>query len=226
MIRFPNTRSTLSKEVKVAPFARFTAEGQAAVYSKGATVEGVLPATGTATDIFAGFVIAGGGAAPFLESYTNAVDEGEVTQAGTITLRFAPISAEAILVVDAETNEVVADTKTLTGNVVSGLTSVAGKAVRVTYKYEMTYRQAVALQGDSEIGGYSGAQVDQIGVIERGQVFISEYDTSVDWRTAETINLAANGQVTSGGSGVEIKGIIIQVPTYEEPFLGIDFDTL
>lgn len=226
MIRFPNTRYSLSQEVKVAPYARFTAEGQAAVYTEGATVEGVLPSTGTATDIFAGFVVAGGGAAPFMETYTNAVDEMVVTDEGTVTLRFAPISAAAVLVVKASDDSVVTDAITVADKTISGLDNVAGEVVRITYKYEMTYRQAVALQGDSEIGGYSGAQVDQIGVITRGRVFISEYDTSVDWRTAEKITLAANGQVTADGTGTEIKGFVIQVPTHEEPFLGIEFDTL
>src|SRR5271168_5060646 len=184
----PNCRMADLEDVLVAPGA--------VVLAAGATSQGVMPATGTATDIFAGFAIAGTSALPFPEAYTNKVETFVVPTGGMITLSMTPVAGQ-VFVLDTTTGTVVAD-PTVSGANVSGLT--AGDTVNVTYKYAMSIIQQRALFGDIQPGGYVGAYVGQIGLITRGDVWISEFDASANWAMAGTstaqVCLGAAGQLT------------------------------
>lgn len=209
-----------SSEVLVAPGAVFVAEGQAAVRQRGATAAGVMPSTGTSADVFAGFVIAGTSAAPFPTMYNNKVEKRIVPSTGTVTLNFTPIVGQ-VFVFDNTAGAAVAD-PTVSNKNVSGLT--AGNEVTITYRYELSYVQSVALQGNVQPGGYAGAYVGQIGLIKRGTIYTSEYDASVDWNAVSEVKLGANGQVTGdAGTGVAINAVVIAVPTTEVSFLGLEF---
>lgn len=209
-----------SSEALVAPGAVFVAEGQAAVRQRGATAAGVMPSTGTSADVFAGFAIAGTSAAPFPMMYNNKVEKRVVPSTGTVTLDFTPIAGQ-VFVYDDTAGAAVA-TPSVNNKNVSGLTP--GNEVTITYRYEMTYVQSVALQGNVQPGGYSGAYVSQIGLIKRGTVYISEFDASVDWNAVTAVKLGANGQVTGdAGTGIEINAVVIAVPTTEVSFLGLEF---
>ncbi len=226
----PFGKTADSTEMLVAPGATILAEGQALVRTNGNTSAGVLPSTGTATDIFAGFAIAGTSAAPFAEPYYNKVEQFLVPSTGTITLSLTPVAGQ-VFVFDNTTGAPASPAPTVTGANVSGLT--AGDEVTVTYKYALTVIQARALFGDVQPGGYSGAYVGQIGVYTRGTIYTSEFDASKNWATAgvagNVLCLAANGQVTLGTAGTAPAGIAIPdayvsaVPSQDQPFLGITF---
>lgn len=228
MLYLPQTTYPISEEALVAPGATFVAEGQAAVRTVGQTHLGVLPSSGTADEIFVGFVIAGSSAAPFVEPFANRVETYTVGTSGAVVLERAPIAMSQVSVMNLSANPVApVDTTSLTldGKELGGLT--AGSTVQVTYKYALTVIESVALQGNAEPGGYAGAQVGQIGLIKRGTVYTSEFDASVDWSAATAIKCAANGLITDqSGTGVEIKGFVKQLPTFERPFLAIEFDAL
>lgn len=227
---FPFGRTNDSTEMLVAPGATFFAEGQAAVRTAGATSAGVLPSTGTATDIFVGFVVAGTSAAPFAEAFYNKVEEFLVPSTGAITLSVTPVAGQ-VFVLD-NTTGAPATGYTVTGAQVTGL--VAGDEVTVTYKYPLTVIQARALFGDVQPGGYVGAEVGQIGVYTRGTVYTSEFDDSKNYAAAgaagSILVLAANGQVTLGTPGaagaapIAIPNAYVSaVPSQDQPFLGITF---
>ena len=219
----PFTKLADSYEAVAAPGAVFTAEGQALVRTAGASAQGVLPSTGTANDIFAGFAIAGTSALPFPESYYNKVEQFVANSSGAITLSLTPVSGQ-VFILD-NTTGAPATGYTVTGTQVTGLT--AGDTVTVTYKYALTVVQERVLFGDIQPGGYVGAYVGQIGVASRGAIYISEFDASANWAAATGIYLAANGQVTDqvhkGASAVQIPVNVIAVPGQDQPYLGIHF---
>lgn len=215
----PFSKFVDSAEAVVAPGAVILAEGQALVRAQSAQSVGVLPSTGQATDIFVGFAVAGTSAAPFPEAYTNKVEEFTVPVSGIVTLQLTPVAGQ-VFVFD-NTTGAAATGYTVTGKNISGL--VNGDDVVVTYKYAVSVTQLRALQGDVQPGGYVGAYVGQIGVVKRGLIYTSEFDASKNWSTAASINLAANGQLTVGGTGPAINGYVVSTPAQDTPFLGIEF---
>lgn len=221
MIYAPLSKYPDSSDTLVAPGVTISSEGLALVRAQGAMSAGVLPSTGTSTDIFVGFSIAGTSAAPFLEGYQNKQETFVVPSTGIVTLQFTPVSGQ-VFVFDTTTNTAVVS-PTVVNNTVTTLT--AGDSVQVTYKYALTVLQARALQGDVQPGGYSGAYIGQIGLIKRGLIYTSNFDASVNWAAVTSIKLAANGIVTgNAGSGNAIAGaVVIAVPGSDVPYLGIEF---
>ena len=226
----PFTKVADSTEMFVAPGAQFYAEGQAVVRANGATAAGVLPSTGTATDVFCGFAFAGTSALPFPEPYYNKVEQFLVPSTGAITLSLTPVAGQ-VSTYDNTSSTFNGD-PTVSGTTVSGLT--AGDEVTVTYKYALTVIQERALFGDVQPGGYVGNVVGQIGVITRGTIWTSEFDASKNWAAAgtgaNTIVLAANGQLTLGTPGTGgaaplavPNAYVTGVPGQDQPFLGITF---
>ena len=192
-----------------------------------------MPSTGTASDVFVGFVFAGTSAAPFSEPYYNKVEQFVVPSTGIVTLSLTPIAGQ-VSTYDTTTDTFTAD-PTVSGANVSGLT--AGDTVNVTYKYALTVIQARALFGDIQPGGYIGNYVGQIGVITRGTIWTSEFNAAQNWTAAgsaeNVVVLAANGQLTLGTPGTAgaaplavPNAIVIGIPGQEVPFLGLTFDAL
>ena len=221
MIYLPLSRFTDSAEAAVATGASITAEGQALVRATGASYLGVMPSTGAATDVFAGFSVLGVSAAPLAAAYATRVETFTVPGSGIVQLAETPVAGQ-VFVYDGTTGTAIA-APTVVGNTVTGLTG--GDVVDVTYKYALSVVQARALQGDVQPGGYAGAYVGQSGLIKRGTIFTDQFDSSVNWMEATSIKLAASGQLTDqSGTGVAITGAyVVAVPSVEVPFLGITF---
>ena len=220
MLYFPLSKMVDSAEAATAPGANITAEGQALVRATGNPSAGVIPSTGTAGDIFAGFAIAGTSAAPFQAPYATKVETAIVPVSGIVSLAQTPVAGQ-LFVYDNTTNAAVAS-PTVAGATVTSLT--AGDTVTVTYKYALTVVQSRALQGDVQAGGAAGYMVGQIGLLKRGLIYTTEFDNSKNWSAATAIKLAASGQITDqSGSGVAIQGYVVQVPNGDVPFLGIEF---
>lgn len=218
----PLTHGPISGEFAVAPGAMFTAEGQAIVRTNNNQSAGVLPSTGTATDIFVGFAIAHTVGAPFEEPFYNSVETYVVPTGGKVSLVNTPIAGQVgIYDITAGAPVPVSGGVSVTGNVISGLT--AGNTVVVTYKYSLSVYQRVALFGNAQPGGYVGTYVDQIGYVSQGQVYTSEFNTSVNWAVATQVKLAANGQITdqTGSGNVIANATITAVPSSQVPYLGI-----
>jgi hypothetical protein len=226
----PFSKFEQSTEMLQAPGASFDAEGQAVVVTNGNTSAGVLPSTGTSTDVFVGFAFAGTSALPWLEPTYTKVESFLVPSTGVITLSVVPVAGEVGLY-DLTTNAPVTGA-TVTGAQVSGLT--AGDTVQATYEYDLTVVQRRALFGDVQPGGYVGDTIGQVGVITRGTVYTSVFDHSANWAAAgssaaTTIVLQANGQIGLGTPGTSPAGnaipnaYIVSLPTQDVPFLGLTF---
>lgn len=225
MLYLPLTKIVDSSETIVATGATVAAEGAALVRAAGASASGVTVSQGSSGEIFAGFSFAGVSAAPFPLTSTTKAESFTVPSSGTVSLAFTPISGQ-VLVYDKTTSAVVpiSGGVTVVNNTVNGLTS--GDSVLVTYKYNLTVIQAIALQGDVQPGGYIGARIGQIGLIKRGMVYTDQFDASKDWSNVakDGILLGAGGIVTTSGSGVAISGAyVIALPTQDVPFLGFEF---
>lgn len=237
----PFSKFEQSTEMLQAPGASFHSEGQVAVRTGGNTAAGVQASAGAnagaVSDVFAGFVIAGTSALPFVEPTYTKVETFLVPSTGVVTLSVVPASAGDVGVYDLTTSAPVTTGLTITGAQVSGLT--AGDQVQITYKYDLTVVQRRALFGDIQPGGYVGDTIGQIGVVTRGTVYTSEYDHSANWAaagSAANLQLIAgadgqvklglpgpSGQTTTNAGGVAIPGYVVSLPSQDIPFLGITF---
>jgi len=225
MLYLPLSKIVKSTETLVASGASVAAEGAALVRAAGASASGVTVSQGTSGEIFAGFSFAGVSAAPFPITSTSKAESFTVPSSGTVTLAFTPISGQ-VLIYDKTAGAVVAISGgvSVTGNTVAGLTS--GNSVLITYKYTLTSLQAIAMQGDVQPGGYAGARIGQIGLIQGGVIYTDQFDASKDYSNVakDGLLLGANGIVTTSGSGVAIAGAyVVALPTVEVPFLGFEF---
>lgn len=221
MIYFPLSKLVDSAESVVAAGANIVAEGQALVRAVGAPANGVQQSmAATATELFAGFAVAGVSAAPFQALYGTKVETFVVPGSGIVSMAYTPVSGQ-VAVFDNTAAAAVA-TPTVVANTVTTL--AAGNSVTVTYKYALTVIQSRALQGDVQPGGNAGAVVGQIGVAKRGIIFTDQFNSAVNWAAATAIKLAANGQITDQtGTGATIPGYVVSVPSQEVPYLGLEF---
>jgi hypothetical protein len=147
----------------------------------------------------------------------------------TITLARTPqASTIAIYNVTDATALTVTTDYTLSGATVTWVNSQANDTVRVFYRFAPTTVEAQAIMGDIRPGGAPGSLLGQVGVAKSGVMYTSEYDTSVNWLAANpVIKTAANGRLTIGGSGLTIRGWVVQAPHSNGPdgaFLGIEFN--
>jgi hypothetical protein len=103
----------------------------------------------------------------------------------------------------------------------------AGKAIVVTYVYQLTAIQAQQTFWQPPINtpnpAYNGNVVVLCG---NGEMFTDQYDTSVSYASVSTLYASANGLVTSTAtSNTAIPGSrITSVPSSSNPFLGFRFN--
>lgn len=223
MIYQPLTAFVRSTEMPVQVGATVTAEGQALVSTRVNGVQGVSPSAGVAGEQFVGFATAQVSAAPFLEQVAVRVESLVVNAGGSVTTAMTPL-AGTVSVFDNTLGAKDASIA-LTGSTISTLTP--GNNVTVTYSHALTVAQAVFLQGNQQPGGYSGSLLGQIGVGQGGKVFTNQIDTAANWNVATAVKLAAGGMLTDQtGAGVAINAIILQIPTVDSPFLGLEFQAV
>ena len=224
MIYSPLTYAVRSTEYPVAAGSVVSANGQALVAAFVGNVFGVTPSSGAAGEVFVGFVNAQVSAAPFLESTAVKVENAIVNAAGTVTLSFAPL-ASSVLIFDNTQQAVIAQPPgVVTGKVVSGLT--VGDSVTITYTYALTVSQAVSLMGNQQPGGYAGAMTNSVGTAQQGRIFTNMFASGKNFAAATALKLSAGGVVTDqSGSGTVINGFVVQIPTIDVPYLGIEFVT-
>lgn len=222
MFYMPKTSLFDSEEGVLSKGAVITAEGQALV----AVADGLKPSEGVEGEHFAGFVCQRVSATPFLEDFYVRVEELTVATAGAVVLAREPLSAQVVGLVNIATGEAIDGDTTVEGAVVKNANLTEGLQVRITYKYAMTVVEAKSKMGDIQPGGPSGALVGQVGFVSRGTVFTNFFDTTVDWKKAKKIQLAANGMITADkGNGVAIDAFVVAdgYPSAMYPFLGIKF---
>lgn len=221
----PLSSYTRSKDFPLAANAVLAADGQAMIGSTVNGLFGALPSTGAGTDVFVGFLNTQTSAAPFLQSTATKVEDIVLGPSGTTTLALAPVSG-TVSAWDLTAGAAVSGGN-LSVDSVGNVTVTGGGSHEIlfTYSYALTVTQARAMFGDVQPGGYSGTVVNQASIVQQGTIYTDQFDTTKQWRSATSVKLAANGKVTDqSGSGVTVPCVIIQLPTTDYPFLGLDFN--
>lgn len=228
MLDLSKTRVHRSIERPVAVGATVTAEGQVLVADVSSSVFGVKPSTGAAGEQFMGVSLA----QQLTPLYMPKVEVLVVAAAATTSAPASKTIVSGTLRVVAETSgELTAgNPATTTGqysvDLNTGIITVhadqTGEDLTVYYRYSPTTVEAQMLQGNIPPGGAASLTLDSVGVIEQGDIFTTEYDTTINWEAANpvAVTMGANGVFTTGGN-VTVNARVIAVPTTTNPYLGL-----
>lgn len=100
--------------------------------------------------------------------------------------------------------------------------SAAGKAATVTYRYNMTVKEAQEKFYEAPANHPDANFFAQVGVGKgKGRLFTLNYDASVDWSSA-TPSAKADGLIGEGGAAIP-NARVVHVPSAADPYLGIEF---
>lgn len=227
MLYFPNTRIFDSVERPIAPSQTIDAEGAALVVSMSGGAFGVQLSAGTSGEKFAGVSLA---SVINPSSYAN-VEDITVGAGATYTLALTNLS-NTLFVYDLTTSTVIAagnpgttaNQYSIAGTTITFHSGQVGHSVRIAYRYTPTVQQIRTIQGDEPAGRAAMFTLGSVGVITRGDVMTSQFDTAVNWNAANpAVVLGANGLFTIGGTGVAVPGYVTSVPTPDSPYLGLHF---
>ncbi len=224
------TRIQLSMEVPLSPNAAQIEEGQALQWTSMNGQNYVTQGTGTAGQ-FAGVAFG-----YFMRPNTGVVVDTltvPATAPYTVTLSQSPNNVAAVSVVSGSTqftqvtSLTAASQYTIGGSNNQTLTfdsANAGATVTVTYRMNLTVFQAEMYTGDGYIVNAPSNVTGTIGVIQKGVVMTSNFDTSVYWGAGNINNItcAAGGYFTTGGSGAAVNATVYSVPTQDMPYLGLN----
>lgn len=227
MLLFPNTRIELTGERPLVAGTTIDAEGSALIAIYTAGVLGVKPSTGAASEKFVGFSLS----RPLAPTRVPVVEVLTVPANGIVVLKAPMVAATARIINTATgvayTQVAVAPASTeVQTNVPGSLifhVGQAGVVIQATYQRDLTVAQAIMLQGNQDIGGPAGAYFGQVGMITRGDVWTTEFDTTVDWSTPTDLRLGAGGKLTLGGSGTLVPGYVLAPPSDGSGWLGVHF---
>lgn len=222
MIYYPTTFALSQTEEPLQSGVVLTNDGQALVSGFVNGVFGVKVATGAAGEVFSGFLKAQTSATPFFPTVGVKVEETTLPTGGTYQLAKIPLSG-TISVYNETDGALIAGANVAVS--AGGLLTVTGadnKQVLITYQYTLSAQEATARVGSIQPGGYAGQYAGTASVMKSGTIYTDQFDTTVDWRAATGVKLAAGGIVTNqAGTGTSLKAQIVSIPTVIRPFLGL-----
>lgn len=225
MLQFDKVRILESVEAPVQTGFTVTAEGQALVADYTGGVFGVKPSTSGAAEQFYGVSIAQQMTLlylPMVEEVVTATIAPAPTTF-TITLARTPVAGSirfydetTAAALTAGNPSTTANTYSLAGNVLmlNYAAQGAGKRLTLSYRYSPTTVEVASVQGDIPPGGAANLTLGTMGVIRKGRIATTEFDTSVDWTVAApVITVGANGLFTIGGTGQAVpNAVIVEIP--------------
>ena len=234
MLDLTRTRIYESEELPLNSYASQFEDGTAlnGTFNADGKMSAYVNGTPTNTDICLGVAMT----TFTTPTYNVSVAEYTIPSASpyTLTLPFTPIAGTIQVYFTSNNTSLTSETTAaaviatgeynLTGATMTFFSADAGKTVMVVYKYSLTVVQAQALVGTGVPGGTWPSNVTgSIGVIQRGLVYTSMYDTSVNWATATTAKVANGMFIASSGTGASLASncYIAQIPTVASPFLGV-----
>jgi hypothetical protein len=230
MLELSFSRIQLSMEIPLSANSAALDEGTALEYVMNPNGNGqnvVQAGTGTANAVHAGAALSVF-TRPSTMVYVDVLPVG--TNPYTVVLSQTPTAATVVTVtIGGVAYTYGAGTPGATGfqvngNVLTFNSAASGLTATVTYRYNITVAQAEMFVGDGVAGGYSPSAVTgTIGVIQRGVIFTSDFDTSkyCGAGNVSNITVGAGGLYTVGGAGAPVVGTVIQIPTGDIPFLGL-----
>lgn len=216
------TRLFLTEHRPVQTGLNLTEEGIALVAVKQGNETVVRPSTGAAGETFAGFSLTRNSPPATLPWC------GEAAVPGTLNVQLprVPMAGQILVKVGGEAVDIVANAPAdetevrLVADVLTFHADHEGANYEVQMQYEPTVSEARTIIGDAPIGGIAAGQLDQIGVITRGDIATTLFDASADFVGVMHPTLGADGRLTVGGAGVELKCVqIVSAPNSENSAL-------
>jgi hypothetical protein len=230
---------SLSLEKGVITGQTIEEEGLCLIMALEDGVEKVQASTGGGGEVFVGFSIRDNA-----DNATNSVvEEGSVPAAAPYTVQLSHtniISAGGApytnITVWDDTNNVAVTPQAAPGgggtvvvNLATGLLTFdvaeAGIDFTIRYRYNLTVEESKRLFYERSVNNSAAALLEQITVGGgHGEIYTNQYDAGINWAALATpvpeLGLAG---VISNGSG-DVIGRVIQVPTVDDPRLGVAFD--
>jgi hypothetical protein len=220
MLFLNKTRVVASKPMKVASGVTIADEGQALVVVNEGGQAVVKPSTGAPGEVFAGVAA--------FERRTPTTLAAVKRYAGTGAVQTINIAnyvdGSAYITIDgADLNATTPQATITSAGVLTITAAVASTSViEIAYTYQPTVIQAQRLVG-TNFPFTAVAAGAQVGTIYTGEVYVSNFDTSVHWVGGGNVNLGANGTFTNtGADNLIAKAFVCHAPTESEPYLGID----
>jgi hypothetical protein len=232
MLDLARTRPFQSNDIPLSTTVTNIEAGACLVSITESGIEKVVTSAGTSSDKeFVGVAFT----EPFRPTtMTNVELDYPTTAAPSVALQYAPVSLSTVEVLingvaagtiqsgspGASTGVVQIVGSTLTLNSTDAATN---PTLTVTYQYTLTVLQAQMLFGDGVPGAMAADVVGVIGVIQKGYVYVTNFDASQNWAAAQitTLKTGANGRFTVGGSGCTVPGRVVFTPTSDIPYLGL-----
>ncbi len=211
MLYLNKTRVTASRHAKLAAGQVLTDEGQALVLVDEGGEKSVRASTGAAGEKFYGF-------AQYERQFMKTLPE---------VIRVVATGAEQVIplstLVAGTGRAVPATGVTFQSNSVTIAATVAnGTVIDIHFTKNATVAEVERLVGQTWLNTAVTAGA-QVGCAQGGELYITNFDTSVAWAVGDAVNLGANGNVTKGGTGAAIPdALVISVPKAGEPYLGIE----
>lgn len=217
----------VSAEATISSTVTSIEEGQAmnSLLENGVEVAGFVSSAAN-TDLFAGFALGG-----FKQPTQNNLVVSTTIPASspyTVTLPKTP-SANADISVrtatgTAFTQGTVATTVySVSGSTLTFASADAGVAIIITFKYNLSAKEADTLFGDERYRRGGSLITNTISLIKSGTVFTTNFATGVNWNARPTPVVGANGIITTTTGAAIGNGRVVFVPTVDEPYLGISF---
>lgn len=216
------TRLFLTEHRPVETGLNLTEEGIALVAVKQGNETVVRPSTGAANESFAGFSLTRN-SPPETFPWCG---EGSVPATLNLQLPRTPLASQILVKLNGVAVDIVANAPDndgevrLVGDVITFHADSEGASYTVQMQYEPTVLEAKTIIGNAPIGGIAAGPMDQIGVITRGDVATTLFDASADFASVMHPTLGADGRLTVGGAGTELKNVqVISAPTSENSAL-------
>lgn len=227
MLDLDQCRIRESVERNIAPGYTIDDEGKALIsqYPRGSEY-GVAQSAGAAGERFVGVSLS----MPI--DSTTLPETYLITLSGTtFTLDHEPLGTGYLYVYDqtdgveitsgdpANTNEYSLSGSTLTFN-----SAKDGHDLRIQSRYNATVLEIQMIHGNEYPGGPAHPTTGTVGVILKGDVYTSEFDTAVDWSGDPDVYLGADGRFTTDNTGELVANAhVIHVPDdgYMGRFLGL-----
>lgn len=237
MLLFDKTRILESVEVPVQTGFTVTAEGQALVSDYTGGVFGVKPSLVGAGQFY-GVSIAQQMTLLYLPMMETVVTPTISPAPTYVTITLARTPASNIRFYNNTTSVLASTTNVspampaaateynLTGNVLTLLYANhgAGNSLSLSYRYSPTTVEALTVQGDIPPGGAANLTLGTMGVIRKGRIATTEFDTSVNWAAGGTLTVTANGLFTIGGATAVPNAVIVEVPGVSTTTSALVFD--
>lgn len=201
-------------------------EGIALVFVKEGEKTVVRPSTGAAGELFAGLSLSRNAPPLFIPYVFDGVVSGS-----KLELPRTPLASQILvkiggtkMTINAGTAAPAANTAvSLEDNELTFHADHDGEDLFIQMMYEPTVAEARQYNGDVPVGGLPSSAQNVIGVLTRGDVATTYFDSSVDWSGALKAKLGPDGLLTVGGSGADAEGlVVISAPTAANPTLVVN----